>query len=299
MKWFEIMLAAFFALALAFIPPAGRANDMKDKGKGKPKAPKSLTLDLGKGVKMKLVLVPAGKFLMGSKFSPAETARRFGLKAARCADEHPRHEVTISKPFYMGVCEVTQAQWRAVMGTETWKGKVMSKAGDNNAASWMTWTEMNQFCRKLSKKTGRKVALPTEAQWEYACRAGSKTVFCFGDDPAKLGDYAWYRTNVWESGKRYARPVGQKKPNAWGLYDMYGNVWEYCRDWYDPKFYANEKKVDPENTKETKHCAVRGGSWYNGSNLCRSAARNSWTGSNYRHYNYGFRVMVVSGSGAK
>jgi len=284
-------------LAVALISCVGHSKDVKDKPKPAPKAAKKLTLDLGKGAKMKLVLLPAGKFMMGSKFSPDETVKRFGGKAVRYQHEHPRHEVTISRPFYMGVHEVTQAQWRAVMGTEPWKGKVMTQEGDDNAASWVTWRQANEFCKAMSKKTGKKVMLPTEAQWEYACRAGSKTAYCYGDDPSKLGQYAWYRTNVWESSKRYARPVGKKKPNAWGLYDMYGNIWEYCRDWYAKDFYGNAKggkKVDPVNSKETRHVTVRGGSWYNGADLCRSAGRNSWTGPTYVHYNYGFRVMVVA-----
>ncbi len=254
-----------------------------------------ITLDLGAGATMKLALVPAGSFLMGSKLSAAEVARIFKGKEERFTDEHPRHEVTISRSFYMGIHEVTQAQWRAVMGTEPWKGKISGKPGDSNAASWMDWHEANEFCRKLSEKTGRKIALPTEAQWEYACRAGTSTVFCFGDDPSKLGDYAWYHDNSRKTGEAYAHPVGRKKPNAWGLYDMHGNVWEWCRDWYAKDFYAKGKKVDPENATESKRRTVRGGSWHNSPLLSRSAGRNSWCSSDYRHYNYGFRVMVESG----
>ena len=269
---------------------------------------RNLTLDLGKGITMKLVLIPAGKFMMGSKLSPAAVVEKFGGKAERHTCEHPRREVTISKPFYMGIHEVTQAQYRAVMGAETWMAKpkpddkdktkpgvkVKTKSGDNCAASWMTWYEAEEFCKKLSKKTGKKVVIPTEAQWEYACRAGSETVFCFGNDKSKLGEYCWYSENTSETSEKYAHPVGQKKPNAWGLYDMHGNVWEYCRDFYGSDFYAKKNKVDPVNTTagKSKTRAVRGGSWYNGPVHLRSAARNSWTGSTYRHYNYGFRVAI-------
>jgi len=260
---------------------------------------KHLTLDLGKGVTMKLALVPAGKFLMGSKLSPAEVARLFNGKEERHANEHPQREVTISRPFYMGIHEVTQAQWQAVMGTEPWKDKISGRPGARFAASWMNWHEATEFCEKLSKKTGKTVALPTEAQWEYACRAGTKTIFCFGDDASKLGDYAWYQDNARTTGQPYAHAVGQKKPNAWGLYDMHGNVWEWCRDWHANDFYAKAKNVDPENTTESKCRAVRGGSWHNDPLHCRSAARNSWCGPHYRHYNYGFRVAVPSGSGAQ
>jgi len=286
-----------------FLLGAGRSNEASEKDVTTGKAPDDigpaevLTLDLGKGVTMKLALVPAGKFLMGSKLSAAEVARTYNTKEERFADEHPRHEVTISRPFYMGIYEVTQAQWRAVMGTEPWKDKISGKPGENHAASWMNWYEASEFCERLSKKTGRIVALPTEAQWEYACRAGTTTTFCFGDDTSELGDYAWYQDNTRKTGEAYAHGVGQKKPNAWGLYDMHGNVWEWCRDWYAKDFYAKGKKADPENTTETPHRAIRGGSWHNDPRYCRAAARNSWNTSNYRHYNYGFRVVAASRSG--
>lgn len=262
---------------------------------------RNLTLDLGKGITMKLVLIPAGKFMMGSKLSPAAVVEKFGGKAERHTCEHPRREVTISKPFYMGIHEVTQAQWLTIMATEPWKDKVGVKAGDSHAASWMNSLEAIEFCKKLSTKTGRSIALPTEAQWEYACRAGTTTVFSYGDDPSKMGDYAWYFDNcrAGDEKEEYAHVVGQKKPNAWGLYDMHGNLWEFCRDWYAEDFYAKGPNVDPENTTETKHRAIRGGSWHNGSILGRCAGRNTWTGPKYIHYNYGFRVVVETGSRAQ
>jgi formylglycine-generating enzyme required for sulfatase activity len=292
MKWFGILLA--MCLALGLRPCVACSDDVQGKHNGEPENQKSLTLDLGAGVTMKLALIPSGKFLMGSKHSAAEVAQMVGGKETQHTGEHPQHEVTISRPFYMGIHEVTQAQWLAVMGTQSWKDKVWGKPGDSNAASWVNWYEASEFCEKLSKRTGKKVTLPTEAQWEYACRAGTKTVYCFGDDPSKLGDYAWYEENTRKMGEEYAHPVGRKKPNPWGLYDMHGNVWEWCRDWYAADFYAKANKVDPENTTKTQNRAVRGGSWYNDPRHSRAAGRNSWTGSNYRHYNYGFRVVVLS-----
>jgi formylglycine-generating enzyme required for sulfatase activity len=283
-------------LVLLLGPHVGCAASAEGKGeaKGKTGALKSLTLDLGKGVTMKLVQAPAGKFMMGGEQSPEETVKLFGGRADRYVDEHPRREVTISKPFYIGVYEVTQAQWRTVMGTEPWKGKISGNPGDNFAASWMNTLQAEEFCRAVSKKTGKKVLLPTEAQWEYACRAGSTTAFCYGNDPKKLTDYAWCWSNTRKAGQSecYAHAVGTKKPNAWGLYDMHGNVWEFCRDWYDKEFYKKGKSVDPENTTKTPHRNMRGGSWHNGASLNRSARRNSWTGAGYVHYNYGFRVVV-------
>ena len=246
----------------------------------------TLSLDLGGGATMKLVLIPSGKFQMGSPKT----------EAGREADEGPQREVTISKPFYMGVHEITQSQWKVVMGTEPWAGQTYAKFGASNAASYISWDDATKFCEALSKKAGKRVALPTEAQWEYSCRAGSKTAYSFGDDASKLGDYAWYNDNAYRKGEEYAHAVGQKKPNAFGLYDMHGNVWEWCHDWYDEKFYANAKDVDPENTTEAKYRVLRGGSWYNYPRSCRAAFRNRLT-TDPRDGCYGFRVVVVSGSG--
>jgi formylglycine-generating enzyme required for sulfatase activity len=270
-----------------------------DEAVGKTHQPKTMTLDLGKGVTMKLVLIPAGKFMMGSKLSPAEDVSRYGADEPYFALEHPRHQVTISKPFYIGVYEVTQPQFTAVMGFEPWKdpaqnAKMLTKLGPDYPASWVHWHEATEFCGKLSKAVGRKVSLPTEAQWEYACRAGSETAFCFGDDPSKLVEYAWLSGNMvdGDKSKSYARQTGHKKPNAWGLYDMHGNVWEWCRDWFDKDFYASGNDVDPVNTIEAKCATVRGGSWYNDACHLRSSSRNNWYGPTYRHYNVGFRVVV-------
>jgi|MDTC01.2.fsa_nt_gb formylglycine-generating enzyme required for sulfatase activity len=299
MKKFEIIFAA--CLAIALIAPSGCSENVQAKTTAKPAAkdkvktpPKTLTLDLPKGVKMKLVLIPAGEFMMGGKFSPAESAKKFGGKDIHYASEHPRHKVTISKPFYIGVFELTQAQWETVMDSKPYDGKMVTKIGPDLPASWMQWREAIEYCDKLSKKIGRKVALPTEAQWEYACRAGSETAFCYGDDPKKIGEYGWLGSNMIDNqkNKTYARKGGLRKPNAWGLYDMHGNVWEWCRDWYSKDFYASGKKVDPVCDKEAKTVVARGGSWYNDPIHLRSAARNSWTGPKYRHYNYGFRVIV-------
>jgi len=267
-----------------------------------------ITLDLGKSVTMKLVLIPAGKFMMGSRFSPAETVRRYKAQKSRCFDEHPLHEVTISKPFYIGIHEVTQAQWRVLMGSEPWNGKAI--ANSNNPANYIKWDDASNFCRKLSEKTGKKVVLPTEAQWEYACRAKSKTAYCFGDDPRRLGDYAWIAYNSMPMGdrrKNYLHPVGQKKPNAWGLYDMHGSVNEWCSDYYDKDYYEFSKKlkshrVDPRGFSAGTGNAlrvhvIRGGSWGGFPDACRSAAREAF--SQVGIAGVGFRVVLVYASSWK
>lgn len=267
---------------------AGCSRDVHAKSKDEARRPaKLLTLDLGKGAKMKLKLIPAGKFLMGSPDNELE----------RQVDEGPQHEVTISKPFYMGVYGVTQAQWRAVMGSEPWAGKTDAKSAAKNAASYISWDDASEFCKALSKKTGRKVMLPTEAQREYACRAGTKTAYSFGDDPTKLGAHAWYRDNADKIGQKYAHPVGLKTPNPWGLYDMHGNVYEWCRDTYTEDFYKNSKNVDPENTAKVDVRVIRGGSWRWHESPCRSANRVRNRHS-VRHYDYGLRVVVTTDSSA-
>ena len=159
----------------------------------------ALTLDLGRGITMELVRVPGGEFVMGSPDS----------EPGRGDDEGPQRLVAIRKPFYIGRCEVTQAQWRAVMGSEPWDGGEWTKSGDNHAASYITWALASEFCKTLSKQIGRKVALPTEAQWEYACRAGGQTTYSFGDYASQLGDFAWCKDNAWDANHMYPHPVGQ------------------------------------------------------------------------------------------
>ncbi len=255
-----------------------------------PAGDKYLTLDLGDGVTMKLALIPAGKFVMGSPKS----------EIGRGVDEGPRREVTISKPFYMGVYEVTQAQWKTMMEFVPWKDKTYVWPGDDHAANCVSWFRAREFCQAMSKKTGRKVMMPSEAQWEYACRAGAATAYSFGDDASKLGDYAWYHKNAWNAGRRYAHRVGQKKPNAFGLHDMHGNVHEWCRDTYDEKFYANAGSVDPENTVKASTHILRGGSWCSGPEHCRSACRD-WCdkGLRFNYYSFGLRVVVAADAGGK
>ena len=267
-----------------------------DENSGDKNSPE-LTLDLGNNVTMKLVHIEAGKFMMGSKLSIEETAKRFGGRADDYNVEHPQRQVILTKPFQMGVTEVTQAQWQAVMNTQPWRfddGDVRGrfKAGADHAASYIKWHDAVAFCVALSKKTGRTVRLPTEAEWEYACRAGTTTVFCFGDDKSKVDDYAWYRSNAHRKREPYAHPVGMKKPNAWGLYDMHANVCEWCADrWADS--YANADIRDPKGPSPSTGAThvFRGGSWCDASVYCRAAAR-SWGAGNFASARVGFRVVV-------
>jgi len=170
---------------------------------------------------MRLVLIPPGEFQMGSPAGDGVAS----------SDEKPHHNVRITKPFYLGVCEVTQEQYERVMA----QNPSRFKGDPQRPVGYVSWTGAAEFCRKLSEKEGVTYRLPTEAEWEYACRAGTTTRYCFGDDEASLGEYAWYG-----SVGRY--PVGEKTPNAWGLCDMHGNVWEWCADWYDADYYAKRRE---------------------------------------------------------
>jgi formylglycine-generating enzyme required for sulfatase activity len=173
--------------------------------------PKELAVDLGGGVKLELVLIPAGSFMMGDENG--------------YNNEKLVHKVNITKPFYLGKYEVTQEQWEAVMGNNPCHFK-----GPKNPVEQVSWNDCQKFLEKLNEKVGGgRFSLPTEAQWEYACRAGSTTKYCFGNDKSGLGEYAWYDESEGDktrSAGDQTHPVGRKKPNAWGLYDMHGNVGE-------------------------------------------------------------------------
>ena len=222
---------------------------------------------------MWFVRIPAGTFRMGSPEG----------ESGRSSDEGPVHKVTISRDFYMGVTEVIQGQWRDVMGTNP---SNFSGCGDDCPAEQMSWFDAVNFCNRLSEREGLRPAyrisgesvtwdkgadgyrLPTEAEWEYACRAGMTTRFNIGDSDDDLVGAGWYSSN---SGSR-THKVGKKVPNAWGLYDMHGNVWEWCWDWKDE--YTSGAYKDPAGPNSGSNRVIRGGSWRGLARYCRSAYRH-------------------------
>jgi formylglycine-generating enzyme required for sulfatase activity len=225
---------------------------------------------------MKLVLIPAGEFLMGSPDSDEDADD----------DEKPQHRVRITQPFYLGATPVTQGQYRAV----TDANPSHFQGSDDRPVEQISWEEARVFCDKLNTLEGPRLGseryrLPTEAEWEYACRAGSTARFSFGDDAAGLGDYAWFSGN---SGGQ-THPVGQKRPNAWGLYDMHGNVWEWCEDWYEANYYANSPGADPPGPSGASDRVIRGVCWSGLPRSARSARRLRVTPGN-RSLNLGFRL---------
>jgi formylglycine-generating enzyme required for sulfatase activity len=199
------------------------------------------------------------------------------------SDERPVHKACV-RHFFMGKYEVTQGQWKRVMGYNPSRFK---KCGDDCPVEQVSWKDAQKFIRKLNQMEGTdKYRLPSEAEWEYACRAGSTTRFSFGDNESSLSEYAWYSNN---SGTR-THPVGQKKPNAWGLYDMHGNVWEWCQDWYG-NYYGGDVN-NPNGPSSGNNRVFRGGSWDYGPGGLRSAFRLS-TAPDDSDYDLGLGFRVA------
>ena len=318
-----VALAALGSLTLA------TAQEPKEAG-----GEKQITNSIG----MKLTLIPAGEFKMGSGESAEDTAAFFNktygedlLKADFFKDEHPQHRVRITKPFYLGTYHVTRGQFRQFVKdtgykTDAEKGEKpgacgwnpdKKEFGFNEKYSWrnagfeqtdehpvvnVSWNDAVAFCKWLSKKEGKTYRLPTEAEWEYACRAGTTTRYYSGDDPetlAKVGNVAdatakakfpdWKYTIKASDGYVFTAPVGKFKPNAFGLYDMHGNAWQWCADWYGEEYYAKSPADDPTGPDTGDVRVLRGGSWDCGPDYSRSANRD-WIAPDCRYDFTGFRV---------
>jgi len=239
----------------------------------------TLTLDLGGGVKWEGVLIPAGSFVMGSPAGEAKTEKE-------SVSETP-HQVTLTQPFYLGKFELTQAQYEKVTGSNPSKTK-----GDTLPVHNVSWQDAQDFCTKLSEQAQRSVQLPTEAQWEYACRAGTTTAYCSGGQIADLNKVGWYGAT--SGGKPH--PCGELAPNAWGVYDMHGNIREFTRDLYSEGPLA--EAIDPTGPKEgdPKNHVVRGGAYTANAAFalnCRSAVRRPTEALGAT----GFRIIVALPAG--
>jgi len=281
----------FMTTLLATVPADGQ------KAAEDPPAGKVITNSVG----MKLAAIPAGKFQMGS---PREEAERH--------DEEVQHEVTISRPFYMGVHEVSQRDFDKVMDPMVRRGSIFREnrgGGPDNPVENITWGQALTFCESLSarpdeKNAGRRYRLPTEAEWEYACRAGTTTAFNLGNDLSSKqanfnGQFPHGKAEKGEYLRRTAK-VGSYPPNAWGLYDMHGNVGEWCADFYDQDYYGKSPKADPTGPEKGVlatdygdfYRVVRGGNWLDEGRACRSASR--WRAMPKEPYRLiGFRVVCV------
>ncbi|MBM3839305.1 MAG: formylglycine-generating enzyme family protein [Verrucomicrobia bacterium] len=291
------------SLVLALVNGCGRetpeARSQTQAGGDKPApanlaAPAADSAKTAPDSKSETVLIPAGRFTMGDKNEV----------------DSPPHEVSVSA-FYMDKFLVTQEQFQRVMGSNPSRWK-----GDKNPVEQVRWSDAVRFCNKRSELEGLQPCydtntwqcnfdangyrLPTEAEWEYACRAGTTTAYFFGDNSAKLGDYAWIEKN--SSGR--PRPVGQKQPNPWGLYDICGNVWEWCNDFYKVDYYAESPKQDPRGPQTGENKVLRGGAWRFGDESARSGYRYNenpgYSDVCFGYDIYGFRcVRKASGDAAR
>lgn len=263
-------------------------------------------IEIENSIGMKLRLIPPGKFTMGSADG----------ELGRWLHEGPQHVVTITKPFALASQHVTVGQFKAFVNAQAYQTNAERNGGahrygrnvefknypetnwrnpgfaqtDDHPVVCVDWNDARAFCDWLSEKEGRTYTLPTEAQWEHACRAGSMTRFCFGNDDADLQNYAWYNRNSAEQ----THPVGQKKPNPWGLYDVHGNAWHWCLDGI--RSYSSDAVQDP--FRDEPIGMLRGGAWFFGASACRSAVRSP-CGSDHRDNSMGFRVAIVGDLKAK
>jgi formylglycine-generating enzyme required for sulfatase activity len=231
------------------------------------------------GAKLELLLIPAGSFIMGS---PA-------AEPGHQADESPRHRVVISWPFYFGSTEVTQAQYAKVCGA-----RPSCFQGADLPVEQVSWEDAQAFL----KKAGQGLRLPTEAEWEFACRAGTATPYAAGATQRDLERMAWFGYSVatghaTRGDQTY--PVGGKEANAFGLRDMHGNVYEWCQDWYDPDYYHTSPGLDPAGPAQGTQRVMRGGSWEGRAEFCRSANRNAFA-PDHHGYVLGFRVVQPAGT---
>jgi formylglycine-generating enzyme required for sulfatase activity len=287
----------FVGVIAAFLSAAALADDIPKADKPAPdpmvgKEPGQVRDD--NGLKMKLVWCPPGFVTMEQSVYDKNSARRSdqGTTPAR---------VFLTYGYWLGKYEVTQAEWKEAMAAEPWKGQRDAKEGDDFPATFVSWDDAMEFCRRLTEQERNadrlreewEYTLPTEAQWESACRARTESKFSFGDDEAKLGEYAWiwHNTESEAVGEAYAHRVGQKLPNRWGLHDMHGNVWEWCRDWWSVKMPRGRNPEVTERNEKTFR-VIRGGSWTNGADYCESASHNGITQS-FRHSSTGFRVALT------
>lgn len=261
----------------------GRLTDTEKE----PDRPKVLENEIG----MKLALIPSGLFHMGSH--PDDPGAR--------ANETPRKKVEITRPFYLGVNPVTQAEFERLVGTNPAQFAKAAGGGPDHPVERVSWEHAAAFCRRLSalpaeRAAGRAYRLPTEAEWEYAARAGSNAAFAFGDEllPAQANFGGAYGPDGLPRppARGMTSPVGAYPPNNYGLFDVHGNVWEWCGDWYDEAYYAGGPKWDPEGPETGRFRVARGGCWRSLAGSCRAAYRNALVPVNRDPYT-GFRVVAV------
>ena len=276
------------ALMLFFTTTGCGSFPRNNKRTMKPSVKKTLVAGIS------MVSIPGGTFRMGSRLSAEEVKKKFGGDVDPYKVEHPVHTVTLDG-FEMSAHAITVDVYRKFVDTTGYKTDVERGEGANifNGSKWeqksdahwrnpyysqsddypvtcVSWNDAKAFCEWLSSETGNNFSMPTEAEWEYACRAGTETIFYTGNNESVLARAGWYIEN---SGKK-THPVGQKEPNAWGLYDMHGNIWEWCNDWYDENYYSSSPSTNPSGPAAGSRRVIRGGCWFSNAGFCRSASRS-------------------------
>jgi formylglycine-generating enzyme required for sulfatase activity len=258
--------------------------------------------DLGNGITLEMVAIPGGTFTMGTEDEEIERlVKKFNWEGFRW--ERPQHRVTVSS-FYMGRYPITQAQWKAIAATAKididLETNFSNFTGDELPVECVNWYEATEFCKRLSRETKQEYRLPSEAEWEYACRAGTTTPFYFGETiTGKLANYCASNTYAEQAKGEYrpdTTPVGQFPPNAFGLYDMHGNVWEWCADTFHGNYDGapTDGSVWVQNGNDNSS-PLRGGSWFDNLYYCRSACRLNYLRRDFGYYHVGFRVVCGAG----
>ena len=231
------------------------------------------------GTHMTFVWIEPGTFQMGALLSEEDKRLKQLVGVDYSRDTRPVHEVELSAGFWLGKYVVTQGQWEAIMGTTPWRDddgldKELVQSNPSHPAVYISWDDAQELIHQLNSATGEDVyRLPTEAEWEYACRAGTTTLWSFGNEESEFAYYAWYRGNTVDRDEKYAHAVGQHRPNAWGLHDMHGNVWEWVQDWYDKDYYKRSPSMDPLGPTSGSDRVLRGGDFTDPVMNYRSASR--------------------------
>ena len=219
-----------------------------------------LRIDLPEGQAINFVLIEPGRFAMGTSPQQRQELGRQGMWDRWSDNELPQHEVEVSRPFYLAKTEVTQGQWEAVMGEGPWRESHGVVSDPDYPAVEVSWHDVQELILRLNERDGPGLyRLPTEAEWEYACRAGTTGPWSFTGGAGQLEIHAWYHGNTWARGLPVVHRAGEKRPNPWGLYDMHGNVWEWCQDRYERDYYSRSPAVDPPGPSSGTVRVLRGG----------------------------------------
>jgi formylglycine-generating enzyme required for sulfatase activity len=274
---------ARFSLLAALLLTIGSASNAQDRGG-------VVTNSVG----MAFAKMPAGTFTMGRTQPYDEILRLTTVHAGvdrSIMTEVPQHTVRLGS-FLMQTTEVTQRQWQDVMKTRPWdNGDSFAKSGTEFPATFVSWSDAQEFCKRLSRLENRTYRLPTEAEWEYACRAGTSTIFHFGNATSDMPGYGWITDNAYSAGEAFAHYVARQKPNAWGLYDMHGNAWEWCADWYGADYYRVSPMDSPVGPADGENRVIRGGSWRASNTHARSTFRFGLDPARAEN-DLGFRVVL-------